>query len=70
MAKPYADRLTTMQDSLDKLSAAIDETQTKRAALTEEKLRNRHGGGASQRACWPNIAATTAPSSRTSSNCV
>ena len=40
MAKPYASRLTTMLGSLDKLSAAIIETQTKRAALTDEKLRN------------------------------
>ena len=39
MAKPYADRLTAMLDSLNQLSAAIDETQTKRAALSEEKLR-------------------------------
>ena len=48
MAKPYASRLTTMLGSLDKLSAAIIETQTKRAALTDEKLRNRHRGGASR----------------------
>jgi capsular exopolysaccharide synthesis family protein len=39
MANPYASRLTTMQDSLDKLSAAINETQTKIGALTDEKLR-------------------------------
>jgi capsular exopolysaccharide synthesis family protein len=39
MAKPYASRLTAMQDSLNNLSAAINETQTKRAALSEEKLR-------------------------------
>ena len=39
MAKPYASRLTAMQGSLNNLSAAINETQTKRAALTDEKLR-------------------------------